>query len=85
MQARKAADTHGLFEGLDIQQADAKQAYSQSKLGGTLTWNFLPRDEWPPAWKDMRNPACPLILSLDGHPDSGGYWEQHCEGHVISN
>ena len=33
MQASKAADTYGLFEGHDIQQADAKQAYTQSKLG----------------------------------------------------
>merc|ERR1712113_553226 len=84
MQASKAADTYGLFEGHGIQQADAKQAYTQSKLGGVPTWVFLPRGEWPDSWKGMRNPVCPLILSLYGHPDSGGYWEQHCEGHVMS-
>ena len=84
MQASKAADTYGLFEGHGIQQADAKQAYTQSKLGGVPTWVFLPRGEWPDSWKGMRNPVCPLILSLYGHPDSGGYWEQHCEGHVLS-
>eukprot|EP00959_Pyramimonas_sp_CCMP1952_P431504 9037070-Pyramimonas_sp.AAC.1 len=28
IQASEAADTHGLFEGHDIQQADAKQAYT---------------------------------------------------------
>eukprot|EP00959_Pyramimonas_sp_CCMP1952_P260764 5452400-Pyramimonas_sp.AAC.1 len=44
----------------------------------------LPRDEWPTAWKNTRNLVCPLILSLYGHPDAGGYWEQHCEGHVLS-
>eukprot|EP00959_Pyramimonas_sp_CCMP1952_P078716 1645537-Pyramimonas_sp.AAC.1 len=32
----------------------------------------------------MRNPVCPLYLSLYRHPDSGGYWEQHCEGHVAA-
>eukprot|EP00959_Pyramimonas_sp_CCMP1952_P186588 3901516-Pyramimonas_sp.AAC.1 len=32
----------------------------------------------------MRNPVCPLISPLCGHPDSGGYWEQHCEGHVTA-
>eukprot|EP00959_Pyramimonas_sp_CCMP1952_P279503 5843513-Pyramimonas_sp.AAC.1 len=83
-QANKAADTYGLFDGHAIQRADAKRACTQSKLGGTPTWLFLPRDEWPPAWKDMRNPVCPLILSLYGHPASGGHREQHCEGHVIS-
>eukprot|EP00959_Pyramimonas_sp_CCMP1952_P295316 6176689-Pyramimonas_sp.AAC.1 len=33
MQASKAADTSGLFDGRDIQPADAKQACTQSKLG----------------------------------------------------
>eukprot|EP00959_Pyramimonas_sp_CCMP1952_P119572 2500588-Pyramimonas_sp.AAC.1 len=52
---------NGLFEGNDTQQADAKQAYTQCKLRGTPVWSFLPRDGWPSAWRDMRNPACPLI------------------------
>eukprot|EP00959_Pyramimonas_sp_CCMP1952_P456748 9473678-Pyramimonas_sp.AAC.1 len=84
MQASKAADTYGLFEGHSIEQADARQAYTHSKLGGSPTWVFLPRAEWPESWSHMRNPVCPLILSLYGHPDSGGYWEQHCEGHVTA-
>eukprot|EP00959_Pyramimonas_sp_CCMP1952_P459064 9477647-Pyramimonas_sp.AAC.1 len=32
----------------------------------------------------MRNTVRPRTLLLYGHPDSGGYWEQHCEGHVVS-
>eukprot|EP00959_Pyramimonas_sp_CCMP1952_P156219 3267165-Pyramimonas_sp.AAC.1 len=44
--------------------------------------DFPPREEWPSVWKSMRNPACLLILSLHGHPDSGGHWERHCEGHL---
>eukprot|EP00959_Pyramimonas_sp_CCMP1952_P074645 1559428-Pyramimonas_sp.AAC.1 len=71
MQASKAADTHGLFEGHSIEQADARQAYSQSTLGGAPTWILLPRDEWPDSWSHMRKPVCPLILTLYGHPDSG--------------
>ena len=31
----------------------------------------------------MHDPVCPLILSLYGHPDSGGFWERHCESHLI--
>ena len=36
MQASKAADAYGSMSGDSIQQADAIQAYTQSKLGGTL-------------------------------------------------
>ena len=32
----------------------------------------------------MKDPVCPLILSLYGHPDAGGYWERHCERHLKS-
>eukprot|EP00959_Pyramimonas_sp_CCMP1952_P139504 2919295-Pyramimonas_sp.AAC.1 len=42
MQASKAADTYGLFEGHSIEQADSRQAYTQSKLGGAATWAFYP-------------------------------------------
>ena len=30
----------------------------------------------------MRDPVCPLKLALYGHPDSGGFWEQHCDEHL---
>ena len=32
----------------------------------------------------MRDPVCPLILALYGHPDAGAYWEAHCESHLKS-
>ena len=63
-------------------QADATQAYTQSELGGTPTWVRLPKEEWPPAWRGMIDPVCPLRLALYGHPDAGGYWEKHCEKHL---
>eukprot|EP00959_Pyramimonas_sp_CCMP1952_P385277 8074602-Pyramimonas_sp.AAC.1 len=79
MQASKAADTYGLFESRDIQQADARQAHAQSKLVGTLTLVRLPKEAWPESWAGMIDPVCPLLLALRGHPDAGGFWKQHCE------
>ena len=68
---------------------DAFSAYTQSFLGGgrgqgTPTWVSLPRHRWPASWEGKyENPVVPLILSLYGHPDSGGYWEAHCEKAVV--
>ena len=85
MEASKWADFFGLLPGNDVEQSDAEQAYTQSVLGGTKTWVRLPREQWPQAWVDkgMQDPVCPLILSLYGHPDSGGYWEAHCTRHLV--
>jgi len=80
MQASKAVDFWGSLPGHDEDQADAKQAYTQAKLSSpNETWVGLPREAWPKAWEGMRDPVCPLELALYGHPESGGYWEQHCE------
>ena len=85
MEAAKAADLYGLVLGHSTELSDAEQAYTQSKMGGPAkTWVALPREEWPPGWEGMTNPVCPLVLSLYGHPDSGGYWERHCEKHLRS-
>jgi len=84
MEAAKAVDAYGLFPGHEEQQGDAEQAYTQSKLGGTETWIRLPRDQLPKKWQHMKDPVCPLVLALYGHPDSGGYWEKHCEKHLRS-
>eukprot|EP00959_Pyramimonas_sp_CCMP1952_P404181 8469323-Pyramimonas_sp.AAC.1 len=66
MQASKAADAYGLLEGHGIEQAGARQAYTQSKLGGTPTWVFLPRDEWPKEWSHMRSPYARCISQCTG-------------------
>eukprot|EP00969_Alexandrium_andersonii_P115919 5125988-Alexandrium_andersonii.AAC.1 len=86
MDAAKAADLVSLFPGNRGAQADATQAYTQAKLGGTSTWVRLPRHQRPQAWIDagMIDPVVPLKLALYGHPDSGGYWEQRCDGHLSS-
>ena len=83
MEAGKACDAFGLAPGHAVQQADAEQAYIQSKLGGeTPTWVRLPAERRPGSWKKYRDPVCPLILALYGHPDPGGYWERHCHEHL---
>ena len=78
MEASKFVDAYGFFKGHDIQQADADQAYVQSKLGGTPTWVRIPKQYQPGSWAGLKDPVCPLVLSLYGHPDAGGYWERHC-------
>ena len=82
MEASRAADAYGMLEGHDIEVADADSAYTQSYLESDIpTWVSLPREQWPQAWIDegYRDPVCPLVLSLYGHPDAGGYWERHCD------
>ena len=63
-------------------QADADSAYTQSQCIGTPTWVALPPEAWPSEWRRVtikRNPVCRPARALYGHPDAGGYWEQHCE------
>ena len=80
MEAGKALDAYGHAPGNECQQADGKQAYTQTTLKGTETWVRLPRDRWPKGWAGRyKDPVVRLHLALYGHPDSGGFWEQHCE------
>ena len=79
MEAGKKLDVFGSQPGYVIQQADAKQAYTQALFQGVATWVRLPRNRWPKEWKGMKDPVVPLKLALYGHPDSGGIWERHCE------
>ena len=78
MEAGKIIDVYGSQPGFAKQQADARQAYTQALFKGTETWVRLPRNRWPKAWSNMKDPVAPLRLALYGHPDSGGIWEQHC-------
>ena len=79
LQAMKCVDAYGAFPGNATQQCDAEQAYIQAKLQGTPTWVRLPKELWPPEWREkFRDPVVKLNLALYGHPDSGGHWEKHC-------
>ena len=82
MAASKACDLYGLLPDHDTEIGDADEAYTQTTLKGDPTWVSLPKERWPAAWKGMINPVCPLVLNLYGHPDAGGYWEIHLEGHL---
>ncbi len=83
MASGKIADSYGRIEGNTTEQADAEQAYIQSKFEGDETWISLPPELRPESWSKFKNPVCPLNLSLYGHPDSGGYWEKHCEEQLV--
>ena len=49
-------------------------------LKGAETWVRLSRDRGPKAWiGKYKDPVVLLYLALYGRPDSGGFWEQHCE------
>ena len=83
----RAADLYGLLPDNDIQQGDADMAYCQTTFRGTPTFVRLPFHRWPdiPEWKNAdgswkyTDPVCPLKLALYGHPESGYYWEEHCD------
>ena len=80
MEAGKLIDAFGSQPGYSKQQADARQAYTQALFKGIATWVRLPRNRWPPEWRNkFKDPVVPLRLALYGHPDSGGIWEAHCE------
>ena len=82
MEASKAADCYGSVPDFDIEIADAVQAYVQAALQGTPTWVCLPPEERPASWSKFRKPVVRLRKALYGHPDSGTYWEKHCDAHV---
>lgn len=85
MEAGKAADIFGCIPGYNCEQADAEQAYVQAPMGSPVkTWITLPRDQWPKHWVGMEKPVVLLDKALYGHPDSGTYWEEHCDKHCQS-
>ena len=45
----------------------------------------LPKEAWPDWWHDLPydDPVCELRLALYGHPDSGGFWEKHCDDILV--
>ena len=76
--AAKMLDLVASMPGCRGGQTDAVRAYTQALLKGTETWIRIPRDRWPSSWKGKRDPVILLRLALNGHPDSGSFWERHC-------
>jgi hypothetical protein len=79
MEAGRSNLAYGKLPGHVTKTADANQAYVQSLLGGPKTWISFRKDIRPAAWAHMKDPVCPLVLSLYGHPNAGGYWELHSD------
>ena len=85
MESGKAADFHASLPGNDSEQADARRAYIQAKFKGDETWVYLPEVAWPDSWynsdgsKKYTQPIVRLDKALYGHPNSGTYWEKHCD------
>ena len=80
MEAGKALDCFGSASDNKITQGDGKQAYTQTTFKGKPTWIRIPKYRCPKEWHGkFKDPAIPLVLALYGHPDSGGFWERHCE------
>ena len=84
MGAGKACIAHGLFPGNVIEAADASQAYTQAPFVGPATWVVLPEDQVPEHAKHIDRPVFRLTRALYGHPDSGGFWERHCEEQIFA-
>ncbi len=82
MEASRAADCYGSIPSHSIEIADAEQAYIQAELSGTPCWICLPPEQRPASMAGMRRPVVQLKKALYGHPDSGTFWEKHCDKHV---
>ena len=94
LEASRACDACGCAPGHGTQIADAPAAYVQADLKGTPCWVNLPEEAWPED-PDLRakfeaveakgdKPVVVLKKALYGHPDSGTFWEKHCDEHVRS-
>ncbi|WP_288992890.1 hypothetical protein [uncultured Marinobacter sp.] len=83
MDASRACDCYGCIPTHTVQCADAEQAYIQADLKGNECWITLPPDQVPASWKKkyphIRSPVVRLVKALYGHPDSGSFWEEHCD------
>ena len=72
--------------GNDGEDADAIGAYTQIKLEDAArllglgvmpeTWVSVPKSRQPAGWENIKDPVCPLILNLYGHPLAGLLWEK---------
>ena len=94
LEASRACHAVGCAPGHVTQIADAPAAYVQADLKGTPCWVNLPEEAWPDDPELQAKfaaivaagdkPVVVLKKALYGHPDSGTFWEQHCDAHVRS-
>ena len=83
--ARAAISHAALCKNGIVLQSDCSKAYTQSLYKGVPTGIRLPKKWWPPHWiGKYKDPICPLIYNLYGHPKAGNGWEKHFEAIVIA-
>ena len=85
MSAGKFLDYYSCVNGNSGEQADAEQAYIQAELKGPETWVYIPPEGRPEGWDDggFRTPVVRLRKAIYGHPNSGSYWEEHCNKFLL--
>ena len=89
MAAAKFMDAIAPMPGNSGEDSDAVGAYTQVSLaeaskilGGdviTATWISLPPHRRPKSWEGIKDPVCPLLSNLYGHPLAGLLWEKYQE------
>ena len=86
IQGVNANIAYGCFPGHSSSVADAIRAYVQSLLKSKhKTWVHIPKELWPKSWHGKYNkPMCLLVKAFyDGHPESGGHWENHLTEAIV--
>ena len=77
----------------DGQDADAVGAYCQMLLEEAAellgidvipeTWISLPPHKQPDSWKGIKDPVCPLVRNIYGHPLAGLLWEKGSQQRIL--
>ena len=92
--AAKFIDAIARLPGNDGKDSDAVGAYTQVLLSdadrllgpGKMPeiWISLPKTKQPASWEGIKDPVCPLLVNLYGHPMAGLLWEKFCEEILLS-
>ena len=93
MAAAKFMDAMSRMPGNGGGDSDAVGAYTQVSLADaasilgedvvTATWITLPSRRRPKSWDNIKDPVCPLVLNLYGHPLAGLLWEKYQESVLL--
>jgi len=93
MASTKFLDVIGQAPGNDGEDADAIGAFTQMKLSEAArllgeqvipeTWITLPKSRQPASWAGIKDPVCPLIYNLYGHPLAGLLWDKGSQEKIL--
>ena len=48
------------------------------------TWVSIPKNRMPKHWQHIKDPVCPLLVNLYGHPLAGLLWDKASQEKVMS-